>query len=808
MTLRRLVSIAVLGALLGCHEDPPVNLLFAPPLVTGIQILSSGGIASTGGLVASQGGAGGAISAFTLNDLRLGAADVTPLPPTAPIFPTDGRILTSADFLVHQDVEVPLGNIQIQGLVTTDVAGPPGTPRKIIADSGDIVVTGSLQSGNVTGVDAFGLPVHSMADLELDAPNGTIYVSGVLQTSSVSGLLDGTNGGALTLAARQVVLLGTINTFGTANVGPLGGAGGAVTLAVPAAGAGFLLRNGVLSSFGGSGNTRGGPGGAISLNILGGAVFLFGAITADGGLASGSTGSVQGGAGGAISLLASSSVTASCAISSRGGVASTGGGVALGGAGGAFQVHNASAGSPAALRLFGTLDLRGGVASAASTGPGVTTGGQGGSAQVGQPLSPLLSLLSGLSTLDSSGGAGDIGGAAASIMLSAIGSGTADFAISGSVFALGGAGGVGPGGPGGLVALSTSVSGSLILDGLLQCDGGPSVIDAGGNAGSVTVTGLPTSPITLLPGAPVQLISSARITASAGAGGSSGGAGAAGSVQMSIPNGSMSLSGSMEALGGSSPVQFTSLGPAGPSPGGLILLRTGSAGSGAIDCRSVILVPGGNSSALPSVSVPGAPGGTVVLSTLSAAGEISIGSSCSVLADGGVSTGSHSGGPGGILQISTTGPSISIFGVLAGRGGGAGGPAGTGGQGGQLSATTDASNLLGGPLGNITVNLGAVIDVSGGSGYHGGNAVGDGRRFSVSTPVAVLLQAEATPGKPNAGSILNLGSILATGGFPSGSGGDVLFLGSGAGGVGPALPGNVQISGSGEGLPGDFAGTP
>jgi hypothetical protein len=106
------------------------------------------------------------------------------------------------------------------------------------------------------------------------------------------------------------------------------------------------------------------------------------------------------------------------------------------------------------------------------------------------------------------------------------------------------------------------------------------------------------------------------------------------------------------------------------------------------------------------------------------------------------------------------------------------------------------------------VNAGALIDVSGGSGFYGGNAQGDGRRFSVSSPVAVLLQAEAHQGKPNAGAIINLGTIEAIGGPASGSGGDVLFLGSGAGGVGPPLPGSLFIGGSGAGLPGDFAGTP
>ncbi|HVR85731.1 MAG TPA: hypothetical protein VMU54_15540 [Planctomycetota bacterium] len=799
MTLRRLLSIAVLGTLLGCQEDPPVNLFFAPPLVDGFHVEAAGGIASTGGLIATQGGAGGAISAFTVSDLRLGASDVTPLPDTAPVFPTDGRLLATADFGVHRDIDVPLGNIQIQGLVTTDVAGPPGVPRKIIADSGDIVVTGVLQSGSVTGVGPSGLLLKSMADLELDAPNGTIYISGTLQTSSVDGLLDGTSGGALKLAARQVILLGGINTSGTASSGPQGGAGGAVTLSVPAGGAGFLLRGGAISTFGGSGSTQGGNGGNVSLNILGGAVSLFGQVTAGGGPASGSTGSVQGGAGGVIALVVSSTVTVNSQMSSRGGDAVTGGGVAVGGAGGQFLLQNASAGSPVGVRLFGLVDLTGGAGTSASTGPGVTTGGQGGSVQIGQLISPILSLLSGSSSLDSSGGAGDIGGSAASITLSASGAGSADLIVNGTILAVGGTGSAGPGGTGGLVALSSSASGNLSLLGLLQADGGPSLSDAGGDAGSITITGSPTSPI--------HLTTSATLTATAGAGGTFGGAGAAGLIQLVLGNGTMTLEGVMEVLGGSSPVQFSSLGPAGPSTGGQIIVQTGAAGNGSIDCRTAMLALGGSSSADPSISVPGGPGGTVQIGTLSPSGAITLEGNCSIQADGGNSTGSHTGGLGGSIQISTTGPSIAMFGSLTGRGGGASGPNGTGGAGGQMSATTDVSNLPG-TLGNITVNAGALIDVSGGSGFYGGNAQGDGRRFSVTRPVAVLLAAEATQGKPNAGSVVNLGTIVATGGSDSGSGGDVLFLGSGAGGVGAPLPGNLLNGGSGAGLPGDFVGTP
>src|SRR5579862_3541376 len=327
MKLRRVSWVAVLGTLLGCHEDPPVVLQFAPPLVTGINLLAPGGPASTGGVIASQGGSGGAISIFTRNDLRLGAADVTPEPATAPVFPTTGRILATADFGAHRDIDVPTGNIQITSLVTTDVAGPPGTPRRIIADTGDIVILSTLQSGSVTGLDPSGLPLHAMADLELDAPQGTIYLSGVIQTASVDGIADGTSGGALTLVAQHVVLLGEINTSGASSVGPKGGAGGAVTVTVPPTGGGFLFRNGILNTFGGLGMVQGGKAGDITLNIQGGALDLFGTITASGGISDGSLGPVQGGAGGAISLVASGTVTINSSMNCRGGDASTSGGV-------------------------------------------------------------------------------------------------------------------------------------------------------------------------------------------------------------------------------------------------------------------------------------------------------------------------------------------------------------------------------------------------------------------------------------------------------------------------------------------------
>src|SRR5579863_5095827 len=83
---RIILWAALLATLASCHEDPPVELQFAPPLVDGIHVLAAGGASTTGGGIACQGGAGGTIRAFTSTDLQLGAADVTPEPATAPIF--------------------------------------------------------------------------------------------------------------------------------------------------------------------------------------------------------------------------------------------------------------------------------------------------------------------------------------------------------------------------------------------------------------------------------------------------------------------------------------------------------------------------------------------------------------------------------------------------------------------------------------------------------------------------------------------------------------------------------------------------
>jgi hypothetical protein len=201
------------------------------------------------------------------------------------------------------------------------------------------------------------------------------------------------------------------------------------------------------------------------------------------------------------------------------------------------------------------------------------------------------------------------------------------------------------------------------------------------------------------------------------------------------------------------------------------------------------------------------------------AAGITLGAGSTIQADGGGSSGAGTGGSGGSAILLTVAQSISISGVIEALGGGAAGGSGIGGTGGRVIALTDNANqppIV--PLGNVTLEVGAAIYISGGPGFFGGSAVSNGQPFSVSSPppvpypppqlppLGVLFMAEATPGKVNAGSVVNNGAIGAVGGANGGSGGDILFLGLGLGGTGPPVSGQVNLAGDGTGSAGDFVG--
>jgi hypothetical protein len=131
-------------------------------------------------------------------------------------------------------------------------------------------------------------------------------------------------------------------------------------------------------------------------------------------------------------------------------------------------------------------------------------------------------------------------------------------------------------------------------------------------------------------------------------------------------------------------------------------------------------------------------------------------------------------------------------------GGSASATSGTGGQGGRVAVLSDG--LADGFGGDITLYAGSSITVSGGFGQTGGDA----RRGAVGSKA---VEFDADGNNSNAGTngfVLNFGVIIADGGGPGGSGGDVLFDGLNNGLTPGPDPGFQSRTGKGGALDGLF----
>lgn len=102
-------------------------------------------------------------------------------------------------------------------LVSADVTTSGSDAVRKISASGDLYVTAKLQAGDA-GAGRQGM------DLEA---GGTIYVSGAVDTSGASG--SGEAGGTLRLAAKQVIVTGTLSSAGGDGT-QSGGAAGALSV--------------------------------------------------------------------------------------------------------------------------------------------------------------------------------------------------------------------------------------------------------------------------------------------------------------------------------------------------------------------------------------------------------------------------------------------------------------------------------------------------------------------------------------------------------------------------------------------------
>jgi len=746
MNSRRLSALVLsLLALAGCHEDPQVLNVAVAASVTALSVTCSGGTASSSPGVDGTGGAGGTFSVTASGLISLGSPAFVPAVPSAPTPPST---FASTPVSPLPAATTSAGSIHLTGVLAASGA----VTVTVTSTNGDIVFDGLLQAGDSGG--------GTQTNIVLNAPNGTVYIQGTIQTFGNDALSNGRAGGNLTISAARVVITGPIDTHGVANTtlpGINGGKGGDIDLSSTVGP--IFVTSGAITTTGGavvdtaaSVSIRGGDGGFLRLNSAAEVsdIFVFVPVNLDGGAATGNGTTPQGGKGGDITTRGTGEINFVASLSMAGGVTTGTNMDAVGGNGGTLTVNGR-----AACRIYGTLTLGGGAGTASVTG-GSVTGGNGGSVLLGQ-IAPALDLVElGQGTYSMAGGTGQLstgvgGGVGGSVAVESLdgdisvesslstagGAGTGagnssgaaagnqryrtDFQASGNVSnhtlsipslaslldASGGAAlGTGTGGAGGNVLLQCG--GDLTSGARIQASGGSSVNGVGGATTPITpvIAGVdPTSAVVFRVAAtniaPTGGLNAAGEIHTQGGSVSTGGSGGNGaSITMLIAAGS----GSLQSLG----LLVTSggvgvLGAAGSS-GSLFFTSQ----SGNLDVTGTLTVSGANSPTVPTVS------GNV---TARSGGILTFGAS--VLAVGGSSTDANglvSGRKGGAILLDGTSVFASVtlvagFTIQA--------------DGGSAPGTSVAT--LGGAGGSITMQTrGQFISLAGGFLARGGPVSGTG----------------------------------------------------------------------------------
>ena len=416
---------------------------YVPPV--GVVWTVDGGDAASG-----RASGGGTIHVVARGAVTLGASPTPPPPVSTP--PADAIALDDA--ALSADVTVA-SSIRLDGALT---AGGGDAVRQITSTGGDIFVSGTLRGGEVGGASR---------GLSLNAPQGTVYVTGTIDTAGRSA---GQTGGSIVITGQRVVLLGSVSSNGAD--GDVGGWGGPIAIAA----ADLVFVGGPVSLRGGVGTTTAGSGGPITIDASG-AVQAVALVDARGGAGSGNTATA--GVGGAIKigeLAAPSLVNLSVPLSARGGM----GGVA-GGKGGVVTLEP-QAGN---LVIAGSVDLGGGAASA-QPGDGGTFLGLAGAGVGDDPVNggdiQLVGKIAANGGGITAGGAGN-GGVAGTVTIEPVSLlGALVVNATGAVLLDGGAsGGAGIAGGGGHLYFTTS-DGDLTMGGTLSLRGGDAR-DPGGTGG-------------------------------------------------------------------------------------------------------------------------------------------------------------------------------------------------------------------------------------------------------------------------------------------------------------------------------------
>lgn len=821
MTPLRLGLLVLMAcALAGCGKSSSSDK--SPPDL--LRIEATGGSADSDSLLGSGGG-GGDLTVRASGTLQFAVGENGPAAPSLPAAPTTGTELTNAMITAGTPIA---GNVLVSSTLQINAGVNPAV---ITTNTGDVVILGSLIGERSAGTATNGITIQ--------APAGTIYVLGAIQTSGTAGTPDNPHAGNLSLTAQRIVITGTVDARGEDNSAALGGDGGSVTVdTTGGGGTEVLYAGGAILSSGGLGAGQGGDGGNITL-LAGTKLSILSGVAADGGSANAYGVAATGGHAGDLALGAVTGIDIAASVTARGGAGTGRSNGAAGGDGGNLAIDS---GGP--CRIFGSLITSGGSVSASSGGP--LTGGTAGWIRIGL-VTPPTTLDLGRGSCFTNGGFGDqAGGGAGSMDVASL---DGDITVGGAVTARGGDG-VDSGGPGGSVTMTTdddvlgnssnhALTASTLIDtrggsGTIGGDGGPVYLQCGadlsftgaiatsGHAGgghgggiSLVVDAANLAPTGALAysghleaegagsgvfglgnGGNVFLGSAGPLTFSAVLSTKGGGdAGHAGSVTLQAVSGDIHISGSISAV--------THLPYAAPPTPGDVTVST----AGSIVSEAAINVSGGSPNPGDS-NVRGGDGGAVSFMSTGFAGSISLLAGTDIKANGGRSTAgssNHPGGAGGRILFSTVDQPVSITGVFLARGGAA--PAGAsnpGGLGGQVVVNSDSDGD--GTGGAITLTAGSVIDVSGATGFDAGaalNNVGVAPANSSGTNLAVVFDAAggltASPDGGGEGIIRNLGTILATGGSLVARGGDIWFDGKNGSGanIGPGDHGDLVLDGNG-----------
>jgi hypothetical protein len=398
----------------GVTSSSPWAKLSQPELtVQGGTALSPGGQGQNGGVV------------------HLVAAGDTSFDPTlAPAAPAIPSAPAGATSVVASSLGADL-SITGDAVVGADVTTSGSDTVRKISVSGDLYVTAMLRAGDLAGA-------RQGLDLEV---GGTIYLDGTVDTSGASGT--GEAGGAIRLAAGQVIVTGK------------------------------------LSSAGGDGTTGGGAAGAVTVQASGNVLFA-GSVLIRGGAASGGGGGAQGGAAAALTIDANGSVTLGGTIDGRGGVASSSatGGTIAGGAAGSIHVGETAA--PTTIAIVVPVVASGGAGdSSAGTGGTITPEPDTGNVNIAGPMEIDLS---GGDSMSAPGAGGLLNGGARKDP------GSGGVHITGEIVASGGStmmGGSGNGADGGRIDMElTPTDGALAIDASAKI-----TVEGGAASGSGTAGG-------------------------------------------------------------------------------------------------------------------------------------------------------------------------------------------------------------------------------------------------------------------------------------------------------------------------------